>query len=393
MNEKIKAANASVAGFLKDDEKKWLEEAGEKLEKKLVKAALRNEGKIPYISKDGHYDDLSESNVYWWTNGFYGGLLWQLYNVCEDGEIRKYLAKEARGVEEKLDKVFLNFDAMDHDAGFRWLPTAVMDYRMTGSREARNRGLVAAQALLGRWNPNGNFIRAWSDYGDTRNTGIVIIDSMMNLPLLYWASEEIGDPRFKKIALLHADTIMKNFIRENGSSIHIGEFDPETGKFIKEHGGQGFKDGSSWTRGQGWAIYGFTLSYLHTGEEKYLKTALRVADNFIKNIPEDGLIPVDFDQPKEIDYHDDCAAAIAVCGMLTIAGVLKEGNEKYYEAAMKLLHALIEKDSDLSEDTDPVLMRASAAYHDKNHDFPMLYADYYLVEAVWKLLGCDVMVW
>lgn len=140
---------------------------------------------------------------------------------------------------------------------------------------------------------------------------------ILNLPLLYWATEVTNDPRFSRIAILHADMAMKYFIRENGSAIHIGKFNPATGEFLRSEGGQGYADGSSWTRGQAWALYGFTLSALHTGKPEYLETAKRVADNFILQMSEwgDEETPIDFDQPESCRREDSSAAAIAACGL------------------------------------------------------------------------------
>ncbi|MBP5653610.1 MAG: glycoside hydrolase family 88 protein, partial [Lachnospiraceae bacterium] len=247
--------------------------------------------------------------------------------------------------------------------------------------------------------------------------GWAIIDCMMNLPILYWASEELKDPRFKAIAMLHADTAMKAFIREDGSIKHIVGFDPATGEYLRDYGGQGCGEGSSWTRGQAWGLYGFTLSYLHTHEQRYLDTAMKIADRFAERIPADGLIPVDFDQPDEPDYKDSTAAAIAACGFITLAQCLggckgpspmsadtfggsqpvPEGrrlvSEKYLAAAEIMLSALDEKDCDYDPEHDELLTRCTAAYHDKDHEFPIIYGDYYYIEAIWKLTGRELFIW
>jgi unsaturated chondroitin disaccharide hydrolase len=373
--------------------KNW-NEIADKIIRKEEKVVTRNRGKIPYTAVDHVFDDKNGKDICWWTNGFYGGILWQLYNTT-----RNELFKEcAIKLEKDLDKAFLDYNGMDHDAGFRWLPTAVIDYKYTGNEESKNRGLLAAASLAGRFNINGNFIRAWNDWGDGRDTtGWAIIDCMMNLPLLYWASKTLDDPRFKVIAIAHADTAAKNFIREDGSVRHIVGFDPATGEFLREYGGQGYGEGSSWTRGQTWALYGFTLSYIHTGDEKYLQTAIKVADRFVERIPEDGLIPVDFDQPAEPHYIDSTAAAIAACGLITLSEKLQEKDEgrskAYLEAAENMLSALDEKDCDYDPDHDELLTRCSASYHDKNHEFPIIYGDYYYIEAIWKLIGEELFIW
>ena len=366
--------------------KDW-ESIAKKIEAKEKAVVLRTRGKIPYTAKNHIFDDRSsEKDICWWTNGFYGGILWQLYHATGE-EIFK---TEAEELENKLDAAFMNYNGMDHDAGFRWLPTSMANYRLTKNKKSLNRALLAAANLAGRFNLNGNFIRAWNDWGDDRDTtGWAIIDCMMNLPLLYSASEELKDPRFKAIALKHADTAMKAFIREDGSIKHIVGFDPATGEYLRDYGGQGYGEGSSWTRGQAWGLYGFTLSYMHTREQRYLDAAEKIANRFVERIPESGLIPVDFDQPAEPAYVDSTAAAIAACGLLELAKI----NEKYKDAAEKLLSALDEKDCDYDPAHDELLTRCTAAYHDKDHEFPIIYGDYYYIEAIWKLTGRELFIW
>ena len=377
--------------------KNW-NEIADKIIRKEEKVVTRNRGKIPYSAVNHVFDDRGSKDICWWTNGFYGGMMWQLYNATRNDLFKETAIK----LEQDLDKAFLNYNGMDHDAGFRWLPTAVIDYKFTGNEESKNRGLLAAASLAGRFNPTGKFIRAWNDWGDGRDTtGWAIIDCMMNLPLLYWAGKTLGDPRFKAIATAHADTAARYFIREDGSVRHIVGFNPATGKFDREYGGQGYGEGSSWTRGQTWALYGFTLSYIHTGDAKYLETAMKVADRFCERIPEDGLIPVDFDQPAEPRYIDSTAAAIASCGLLTLAKELsgkdsekdREKASAYREAAENMLSALDEKDCDYDPGHDELLTRCSASYHDKEHEFPIIYGDYYYIEAIWKLTGKELFIW
>ena len=159
-----------------------------------------------------------------------------------------------------MDRVFLDYRSMDHDAGFRWLPTSYASFLLTKNKDSYNRLRLAADNLAGRFNSAGNFIRAWNEEGKNTRAGWAIIDCLMNLPLLYWAARATKDWRYYAVATKHADTVLSHFVREDGSVIHIAEFDPKTGDFIKSYGGQGLGEGSSWTRGQAWALYGLTLS-------------------------------------------------------------------------------------------------------------------------------------
>lgn len=276
---------------------------------------------------------------------------------------------------------------------FMFLPTAVADYRLTGNANARKIGMHAANLLAGRFNYAGKFIRAWNDLDeDTR--GWAIIDCMFNIALLYWASEESGDPRFRQIAMMHADTVMEHFVRPDGSVCHIVEFDPETGEKIRSLGGQGYGEGSSWTRGQSWALYGFVISYLHTGKQAYLDTAKRVAHYCMANIPESGIIPVDFRQPAEPAYENSCAACVIAGGLLELSKAVPELERSMYRnAAVKLLRTIDEKRADWSRNCDAIVKNCSPSYHNKVHHITMNYADYYFIEAVYKLKGVGKLLW
>jgi unsaturated chondroitin disaccharide hydrolase len=384
---------------IKETDKQWIKEALAQFAGKMETVVTRNQGKIPYTTdENGRFDDRSgKKDICWWTNGFWGGELWQLYKLTG----KEIFRQEAIGTEDKMDAAFMDYNGMDHDAGFRWLPTSVIRYKLENNAESRNRGLLAAASLSGRFNLNGNFIRAWNDWGDDRDTtGWAIIDCMMNLPLLYWASEELGDPRFKAIAVAHADTAMKSFIREDGSVKHIVGFDPATGEYLGNYGGQGYDEASSWTRGQSWALYGFTLSYIYTKDNKYLETARKVADYVISELDNkfpEYLVPVDYRQPAEPAYEDSTAAAITAGGLIELAKCMAENGDQsasdlYLSAAIKLLKTLHEKRCDYTLDKDNILEKCTAAYFDSRHEFAIIYGDYYYLEALMKLDGSALTI-
>lgn len=381
---------------MEQSKKKWANEILNAIEEKLSVVAKRNINKIPYTTIDGRYDDWSGDRIGWWTNGFWGGIMWQMYSLT-DKEIYKEIAID---VENKLDAVIIDYRSMDHDSGFRWLPTAVADYKLTGNKRSYARARVVADNLAGRFNPAGNYIRAWNDDCTGQTAGWAIIDCMMNLPLLYWAYEDTKDYRYYKIATAHADTAIKYFIRDNGSVNHIVEFDPVTGEFIKSHGGQGYKEGSSWTRGQAWGLYGFALSYLHTNEKRYLDASKKIADYFISQMSDNGLIPIDFNQPEECIWEDSTAAAIASCGLLVLSELIAKDDDKwqdlsdkYEAAAIKLLETLTKNRCDLTTDKDNIVERCSAAYNDKEHEFAIIYGDYFYIEALCKLADKELFIW
>ena len=191
----------------------WADEVINRIRNKMARVSEKNRDKIPYTTdENGNYDDRSDRNrswriddgLNWWTNGFWGGILWLLYQ--DTGEDR--YARIARISEERMDRCFSDFYGLYHDVGFMYVPTAVADYRLTGNEASRKRAMHAANLLAGRFNPAGRFIRAWNDLENEDTRGWAIIDCMFNLSLLYWAAEESGDPRFRHIAMMHADTVM-----------------------------------------------------------------------------------------------------------------------------------------------------------------------------------------
>ena len=378
---------------------KWIEDTVDKIREKISWVSEKNKDKIPYTTDEtGSYDDRSDDTkswnpddgLNWWTNGFWGGIMWLLY---QDTKEERYIAI-ARNSERKLERTFSDYFGLHHDVGFMFMPTAVADYRLTGNAGARKTALHAANLLAGRFNPQGNYIRAWNDSPDRDTRGWAIIDCMLNLSLLYWASKETGDPRYRNIAMRHTESIMKHFIRNDGSAIHIGEFDPETGEFVKSHGGQGYGEGSAWTRGQGWALYGFVNGYTNAGRQEYLDTAKRVAHYCIANIPDNGIIPIDFRQPAEPALEDSCGACVIAGGLLEIARHVPElEKQMYVRSAVKILKAIAQTRAEWGKECDAIVQNCSGAYHSTDHHFTMVYADYYFIEALYKLTGRGILLW
>lgn len=368
---------------------KWVEETYEKIKAKLSAECDRVGDKIPYIAENGVYkEDKAETDIVWWTNGFWPGMLWQMYHAT--GE-EKYL-NTARRVEDKLDKAFDVYTGLHHDVGFMWLHSAVADYRLTGNERSKARALHASHLLAGRYNPRGKFIRSWN----RDRSGWVIVDSMMNIPLLYWARDEIKDPRFEYVAMDHADTVMKNTVRGDGSCNHVIVLDPTNGELLETPGGQGYGSGSSWSRGQAWAIYGFALSYYHTGKKEYLDTAKKVAHYFISQVDlTENVAVIDFRAPKEPVFWDSTAGVCAACGLLEISNHVDELEKDFYvDAAIRILKATDEKFCNWDVNYDSIVQMGSGSYftdHDKH--VPIIYGDYFFIEAVLRLLDKDILLW
>ncbi len=386
--KKGKPMATDVKAFFQDNG--WLSDISEKLGRKMPFMVRRAEAAdfIPYSTGGGEF---TPTDINWWTNGFWPAMMWQMFLMTH----RTLYRNEAVRTEKMLDRALMNFQRLDHDMGFLWLIHSGVRYRLEKNRDSLDRLLFTANMLAGRLNPHG-FIRAWNNGNDgIRRDGWAIIDCMMNLPLLYWASRFTGDPRYRLIAMAHADTAMKYFVREDGSCCHIVVFDPETGECLDRPGGQGYTGGSCWSRGQAWALYGFTLSFMQTGKTAYLETAARVARYFIRQTSGDWLVRCDFCQPAEPVLYDDAAGSIAACGLMELAGLVHGPEaESLVRAAVSILQAQERKHADWSEAVPAIFTKCTSAYHDlPGRHITMAYADYFFVEAVNKLRGEKLLFW
>lgn len=355
----------------------------QRLEPKVDRMLEQIGDNSPHVAKeDGIYDNLQTD---WWTSGFWPGLLW----VMHEATGKESYKKAAWDWDRRLG-VWLGSPTgeIHHDVGFQFLPTAVIKHRLTGDEQALRIGLTAANFLAGRFNPAGNFIRAWN--GD--RIGWAIIDCMMNLSLLFWASNASGDPRFKHVAVRHADTALQYFLRPDGSVNHIVTFDPESGAFIESLGGQGFGPKSGWSRGTSWAVYGFANTYKYTGDVKYLDAAKRTAYFFVSQLPEDHVPHWDFrtDGSRDQEPRDSSAAAIAASGMLEIAKHVPDAEQEWFQArAEEIIQSLTENYGTWDRPEHQAILLHGTGHKpiNSNIDVSLIYGDYYYVEAVAKLAG------
>jgi unsaturated chondroitin disaccharide hydrolase len=382
-------------------DQEWIEQTYQKLLIKMKAECARIGTMIPYSTKDGTYHDLDmPGGINFWTNGFWPGMLWQMYQATGEESYKT----AAEGVELRLEKTLSTFEELDHDIGFLFLPSAVANYRVTGNKDARRRGLHAANLLAARYNMAGGFIRAWNDNmsgmfpGLDDVSGSMIIDCMMNIPLLYWASEETQDPRYAQVAESHARTAQQHIVRADGSCNHILFFDSKTGERIDNPGGQGYEKGSSWSRGQSWAVYGFALSYRHTGNPEFLDTAKKCAHYCIANLAVNDWLPlVDYRAPKEPVKYDSTAGMITACGLLELAGHVGEFEKRLYlDAALRILRACDEKFNNWNPEEDSIVDGGTFFYHDpdgSNTEVPIIYGDYFLIEAILRLKGNGLFIW
>lgn len=369
----------------------WVDEAWFKVKAKIDRTSKKIGANFPHASVNGTYQ-LEEP--YWWTAGFWPGLLWLVYRDTKN-ESLKLIAEQC---EEKLDKVITDYYKLDHDMGFMWTLTSAARYKLLGEEDSKRRALLVANLLMGRFNASGNYIRAWNPWHEGEdNSGWAIIDCLMNLPLLFWATEVTGDPRYSHVAKKHGETVLANFIRKDGSVHHIIRFDPESGERVEAIGGQGFAPDSSWSRGASWAVYGLSLLYKHTKEDKYLQAAKNVSHFFIANLPEDSVPHWDFRLPEGVTkYRDSSAGAIAACGLLLLAKHVAPTEAGIYEVAgVKILKSLYENYGDWENlNQDGLILSGTSHFPEgKNLDVPLIYGDYYFVEGLSILKGHRELFW
>ena len=364
----------------------WLSGISEKLKGKMAYGVqkAREVSYMPYSTENGQW---KETRIGFWTNGFWPASMWQMYRMTGDDLFRE----EALRAELMLDDALKDFKNLSHDVGFMWLIHSGVRYALEHNQDSFDRTLFAADMLACRYNPNG-FLRAWNQ---VERAGWAIVDCMMNLPILYWASKQTTDPRYRLIAMQHADTTEKYFVRPDGSCNHIVIFDPETGEYMDNPGGQGYESGSSWSRGQSWALYGFVLSYIHTGKTAYLDAAKRVANYYISQISDDWIPRCDFRQPAEPLIRDNAAGNIAASGLLELARNLPELEGRFYfDAAVCILKAQEADAADWTKNDPAIFKKCTLAYHaEEGCHITMTYGDYFFIEAINKLRGEKLLFW
>lgn len=325
-----------------------------------------------------------------WTHSFFTGMALQVFGITGDGRFLRYVNQMKPDYRRKMTE-----DALDtmHDLGFLYSLSQVGLYRLTGDGEARHIGLLAATELAKRFHIKGHFIDAWSrmDRTEEEKSGLMIIDCMMNLPLLFWAWTETGHRFFLDIACAHADTTLKRLVREDYSVCHAFGFDPATGEPLGERNYCGYDIGTAWARGTAWALYGFAVAYGYTGNKAYLEAAEGIASYYLSQLPE-GRIPVwDFRLPHGApQLVDTSAAAIAACGLLELAereGTAEPG--RWRHEAELMVGALSEAPYLAPEEDECVLELAQCGEVQAG----AIWGDYFYTESLLRLAGRAGRFW
>lgn len=344
---------------------------------------------FPFSNSENNFYEKSENLE--WTTGFWTGELWLGYEYSKE---KKFLNAANIQIESFLERIEKKIDVNHHDMGFLYTPSCVAGYKIDSNESGYKAALLAADNLAKRFQKKGQFLQAWGNLGDEDNYRL-IIDCLLNVPLLFWATEVSGDPSFKTIAEAHIRTAMKVTIRDNDSTFHTFYFDKETGLPTKGVTRQGNKDGSAWSRGQAWGIYGSALAYRYLGDDEYLDIFKRLTTFFLDNLPENKIPYWDFDFNDGSDEpRDSSSLAIAICGIFEMCRNLNNEEEsKYLTIAEDLLESLIKECAvkDIKESNGLLL---HGTYARKSNDNPCnnrgvdecnTWGDYFYLEALIRL--------
>lgn len=322
-----------------------------------------------------------------WCSGFWPGILWMDYASSKDPEVRKQAERYTAEVGPILDR-----PVFDHDLGFLFFCSYGKGYEQTGYDEYKKTIIAAADSLATLFNPKVGTLMAWPRNVEMFGGHNSIMDTMMNLEMLFWAARNGGDKRLYDIAVSHADTTMKYHFRPDGTCYHVAVYNPESGEFIKGCTHQGYADNSTWARGQSWAVYGYTVVYRETKDPKYLEFAQKVTDAYLSRLPEDYVPYWDFDDPTIPDAPRDASAACVVASaLLELSNYVDENlGKRYVDNARKMLASLSSPAYKTADDHSAFLLH-STGHHPAGSeiDASIIYADYYYLEALQRLAELD----
>ncbi|MEL2240784.1 glycoside hydrolase family 88 protein [Leclercia adecarboxylata] len=336
-------------------------------------AASATEGRYPAVEKVD------------WTEGFWTGMLWLAWEVTGDNKYRAVAEGLLDSFEERLDR---RIKVDTHDLGFLYSLSCVNAWKLTGNTRARNLALRAAELLYQRFNATAGVIQAWGDLSDPARQGRMIIDCNLNVPLLFWAADETGNQAWREAATRHLAQAARYLVRDDASTFHTFYMDIHSGKPLRGDTHQGFSDSSCWARGQAWGIYGFALSFTHTGDTTQPELSRRLAHYFLNRLPEDFVCYWDLIfTPDDKAWRDTSAAAIAVCGLaellkqLPLTDPLRPAYGNAITLIMQNLH------QHYFADPQDGLLREGVYNFGRNMGInePNLWGDYFYFEALVRL--------
>lgn len=375
-----------------------LELPREKLEYALSEAIKKIDFALPTFT-DMFPSHASVNNVYsaetnfggGWNTGFWTGILWHAYELTGNDRYKQVALGQIPSFYERIDK---KIGVNHHDMGFLYTPSCVAAWKLTGNEMARDAAVKAADQLISRYHAKGKFIQAWGNVDDP-NSYRLIVDCLLNIPLLFWATEVTGDPKYREIAYNHFNTTIDVCCRDDASTYHTYYFDIETGLPKKGVTCQGASDDSAWARGQTWGIYGPLLTYIYEKNDKALKVFKATTNYYLNHLPKDYIAYWDLmftdgdDEPR-----DSSSDAIALCGMLE--GIKYMSNDDplravYVNATHRIMNSLI--DNYLTKDipeANGLLLHATYGKPQKNGvDEMNIWGDYFYMEALHRMLNPD----
>lgn len=332
-------------------------------------------------TKNNHYELMGNIE---WTNGFWTGMLWLAFEVTGD---QKYADLANKHVDSYLERIEKQIEVAHHDLGFLYIPSCVSAYKLTGNPKARKAALLAAEQLAGRYQEKGGFIQAWGELGAEDNYRL-IVDCLLNIPLLYWASDETGESKYREMANQHYRSTVDNAFREDASTFHTFYFDPKTGEPVRGMTRQGYADDSSWARGQAWSIYGTALKYYVDRDETAVTDFKALTNYYLNRLPEDQVPYWDLIfNDGSLQSRDSSAAAIAVCGiheMLKHMPETDDDKQVYQQSMHGMLRALMTDYTyqDLDQENALLLHGVYSWHSGKGVDEGNIWGDYFYLEAL-----------
>jgi unsaturated chondroitin disaccharide hydrolase len=332
-------------------------------------------------SVNGTYPKIGNTE---WTNGFWTGQLWLAYELSGD---QRYLDSAQKQVSSFAERINNRINVDHHDLGFLYSLSCVAAYKITNNKEAYAAALLAADCLLERYLPAAGIIQAWGNLNDPEEAGRMIIDCNLNLPLLYWASEETADDKYRLAADSHIQKAMQYLIRQDASTFHTFFLDIQTGAPRRGTTHQGFSNDSCWARGQAWGIAGFPLVYRHSENPQLINQTCRLANYFLNRLPADLVCYWDLIFTEGSEPRDSSATATSICGLLELLHYLPltdPDRDTYKMAAQAMMTSLINQYACNETDAGTGLLK-HAVYHKPNNvgvDESCIWGDYFYLEAL-----------
>lgn len=369
----------------------------EKLEYALKEALKKIDIGLASFTPESYPASTSKNYVYerhgntGWGSGFWPGMVWLAYELTGEEKYKEHALSFIDSMHTRIvEKIAVNH----HDMGFIYTPSCVAAYKLCGNEKAKEAALMAADHLMTRYSEKGKFIQAWGDVGDPASYRL-IIDCLLNIPLLYWATEQTGDPKYAEAAYNHFQTAVEVCCRADGSTYQTYYFDVNTHEPLRGVTKQGLSDDSAWSRGQAWGIYGPMLTYKYKHDQKSIDTFKATTAYFLNQLPEDYVAYWDlWFTEGDVEPRDSSAASCAICGMLEAYKYMDDSDpykQIFYNAAKRIMNSLI--DNYLTKDIPESdgLLKCATYYKAGNLGIHELntWGDYFYMEALMRFLNPD----